>query len=95
MRFALVLVALLVAAPVAHAQQNLAPANVAPAPETQRIPERAAAPEWTRPAVAELERAEFQQDADAPAALAQPTRTSWWWLVGAIVVAGVILAVIL
>jgi hypothetical protein len=32
--------------------------------------------------------------AEQPAAVAQPTRTSWWWLVGAIVVAGVIVAVL-
>jgi hypothetical protein len=39
-------------------------------------------------------RAEQQVNAEAAAAVAQPTRTNWWWLVGAIVVAGVIISIL-
>lgn len=41
------------------------------------------------------DRVERQREAAESAAALQPTQTNWWWLVGAIVVGGVILAVLL
>jgi hypothetical protein len=39
-------------------------------------------------------RAEEQRSAEAASAALQPTRMSWWWLVGAIVVGGIILSLL-
>jgi hypothetical protein len=95
MRIALVLTTLLCFATVAQAQQ----ANLELPAET---PVPTASVEMTAEMDnTELELAPVDVEAqntvtgESSAAIAQPTQTSWWWLIGAIVVALVIAAVLL
>lgn len=96
MRNVLALVVLLLAAPVAASAQeaSLQPAPVSPpAPSTELVASTVAN---TPEAVAQPVRAEARKSGEATAARDQmPSRGSFWWLVGVIVVAGVILAVLL
>lgn len=78
--------ALLVCAPAAHATEA--------DPVTDIVDVRLAEP----PAAGELRLTEVQLRSEAlsdDAMAAQPSRGSFWWYVGVIVVAGVILAVVL
>lgn len=92
MRIPLTLAALLAVAPAAHAQQ--------PASSGAPFEAHATAPE-VRAVTVEAKRASDPVRLDAPTdsedAMRQdlPRRGSFWWVVGAIVVGGVILAVIL
>ncbi len=96
MRIVLALVALMLAAPAARAQE--ASLQPAPTPVPTVSTELAAS---MSPALAEIStepvRAEAREVRDAKAAkddqFAQ--RGSFWWLVGVIVIAGVLLAVLL
>lgn len=94
MRFVLALVVLLLAAPMAAAQ-SLAP--TAPLPrEVTAVVVPAATAETTRPATLVEIPAEARAVIEARAADPDmPARGSFWWLVGVVVVAGIILAVLL
>lgn len=73
-------------APLAPAAAE-APAVPAPAPTLSTTEAPAAA--------ARLQRQEVREMPQQSATAAQPQRGSFWWVVGAIVIAGVILAVLL
>ena len=90
MRFVVALVLLLVAAPLARAESSLPEKEVKPAIAQTEVEVKAP----TQPA---LKVAKVKAEAPAPAATTQemPRRGSFLWLVGVIVVAGVILAVLL
>ena len=90
MRFVIALVLLLVAAPLARAESSLPEKEVRPTIAQTEVEVRA-------PTQPELKVAKLKAEAPAPAPATQdmPKRGSFLWLVGVIVVAGVILAVIL
>lgn len=94
MRFVLALVLLLIGAPMVAAQ---APAVPAPAPtDAQVVVVPAQLAERTEVTASETVPAEARAVAEAPvAAQPMPARGSFWWIVGAIVIAGVILTVLL
>lgn len=85
------LVALAVAVPLHAAETE--PDATAPMPEVAPLatPELPAAPTMQLEAI-QLEERTVADDADAAQV---PARGSFWWLVGVIVIAGVILAVLL
>ena len=91
MRFVIALVLLLVAAPMARAESSLP--DKEPKPAIART-----AVEVKEPTQPELKVAKVKTEAPAAASAAtqeMPRRGSFLWLVGVIVVAGVILAVLL
>lgn len=91
MRIALLLVVLLMSAPAAFAQAGPSP-DAAPAAVTQLTAEEAPA---AAQEVAEPQRAEERRTEKNEAREQIAQRGSFWWLVGVIVVAGVLLAVLL
>jgi microcystin-dependent protein len=96
MRIAVLLTTLLCCATVAHAQQaNLeAPAeNPVPVAVAEVNAEMDAA--TTELAPVQVEAQTTVTGSNAEAAMQPATPMNWWWLVGAIVIAGIILAVIL
>lgn len=95
MRIVLTLLLLLLVALPAGAVEVPPPAEdavtaTAAAPALAPAPDAAPAPDLR------LDRVEARQAADQPAAVQDmPARGSFWWLVGVIVIAGIILAVVL
>ena len=93
MRITFALVLLLIAAPHLRAET--------PLPETGVRPEIAAAmvepeaPVQPQLVVSQVKLPEYDAAANAVATQEMPRRGSFWWLVGVIVVAGVILALVL
>jgi hypothetical protein len=96
MRSVLALVLILLVAPVAAARAETDPSEKEPvAAIAQTLVEEPAAPAQPELVVGEVEipsRAEAA--AETPAAQDMPRRGSFWWMVGVIVVAGVILYVL-
>jgi hypothetical protein len=94
MRIALVLTTLLCFATVAQAQEaqfEMAADNPVPVATTEMTVEMETADLELAPVAVEAQNTVTGQSA---AAVAQPTQTNWWWLIGAIVVAGIILMVL-
>ncbi len=91
MRIVLAFALLLLFAPVAFAQQADTPA---PPAQTEAQAQDLAHPDLDLEKLRTAEANVVQQQivpAEAPAAVAQPDRRGWWWLVLAFVAAGVIL----
>ena len=98
MRSILALVLILLVAPVAAARAENDPPEKEPRAAIARTVADSAAPAQPEMVVTEIElpsREAAIAEADAPATQDMPSRGSFWWLVGVIVVAGVILAVLL
>lgn len=95
MRLALALVLLLLVAPLAHAEDTDRPNPNQP--EVQLV--QPSAGEMVAPAAdLKLDPVQMQQQRSSEASDAvqeMPQRGSFWWIVGAIVVAGIILALVL
>ncbi len=88
MRSILVFALLLLSAPMAHAQVQT-PAPIAPAAQAPAIPERSAPFEVAEPVRFEAHQV-LAEENDTLAM--QPNRTNFWWIVIAVIVAGVVLA---
>ena len=97
MRSVLALVLILLAAPVATARAENDPPEKEPRAAIAQTVVESEAPEQPEIQLAEVELPSHEESApaDAPATQDMPSRGSFWWLVGVIVVAGVILAVLL
>lgn len=94
MRAAIALLLLLLAAPALHAEDTR-PADPA-TPAVVEAPARADAPEAPAPHLDPVQvQARFVTEEGETAVQDMPNRGSFWWYVGIIVVAGIVLALLL
>ena len=95
MRFVTALVLILLAAPLAPARAENTPPEKDPRPAVVRTAVEAAAPLAPGMVVGQVKIPSYEAAlANALAGQEMPRRGSFWWLVGVLVVAGVILAVL-
>lgn len=92
MRFVIALVLLVLAAPVASATERNGEADRAKEPRAEVVESRVNEPEMR---LDRIVREEVKKDESPADVQDMPRRGSFWWLVGAIVIAGVILAIVL
>ena len=95
MKIKLALVLLLLAAPAGLRAEDTRPGERAVQPEVVRTLDSADAPAQPEMILTEMKVAERAVSSDAAVAQDMPQRGSFWWLVGVIVVAGVILYLVL
>jgi len=89
MRRLMIVALALVAVPVSVSATESTPRNASPISVVERVAAVPFVEQVQVPVRAE------RQDVEAAAEMAlQPTRMTWWWLVGAIVVAGIIIAAV-